>query len=339
METAIRVVLAAVASLAIVGGSLPSPASAQETSVPQRGAGYHIAAPGGSPDLSAFNAQIEKVSEVGGRWVRFGVAAEWAVEEWGLGDQMVFDESVLDTIDQAIDNARAEGLQVYLVTADSYYKDDDRDLYRTMMSGYWSGLSDRFSDRVAVWQVYNEPNGRDYVGWDASVPTDDAYLEKLAADIGLAREVIHARNPGVLVTTNAGGFPVDEALEAEWQRVFDALGDSVDAVSVSAYPQFNETAIAELPDELEYLGARYDKPVIVAEVGLQTCDTCGISEEQQGYYVGETVDSIATADVLATLVYELQDRGTDGEGTFGALRLDGTPKSASRTIFDAVGHY
>lgn len=305
----------------------------------KRGAGFTVAAPGETTDLTAFNRQIAEVSDQGGTWVRFGAPAVWTVEQWGVGDEMVLDETSLDTIDKAIDNARDAGLQVYFITTDSYNDDSDRDRYRDIMSSYWSALASRFADRVDVWQVYNEPNGRDYVNFDADVETDAEYLRKLASDIGLARDTIRESNPDVLVTTNAGGFPMDEALETEWQELFDTLGDSVDAVSVGVYPQMSETAIAELPEELTFLRERYDKPVIVGEVGLQTCATCQISEADQGTYVAKTVDSIAKADVMATLVYELQDRGTDGEGTFGALRIDGAPKDGADKIFAAVENY
>lgn len=328
---------AGVAALVVavtVGLTLADP-DPEETA---RGAGFTVNAPGETPDLTAFNEQIATVAEEGGTWVRFGVPAVWAVEQWGQGDQMVFDERVLETIDDAIDSARDAGLSVYLITTDSYYMDDDRELYRDIMSGYWGALADRFADRVDVWQVYNEADGWDYVNADPDRDTGPEYLEKLADDLGLARDVIRERNPEVLVTTNASGYPVDETLEAEWQTFFDAMGDSVDAITVSVYPQMNETAIAELPGELGALRDRYDKPVIVGEVGLQTCSTC-FSEQDQGEYVARTVDSIAEADVLATLVYELQDSGTDGEGTFGALRIDGTKKSGAQEIFDAIARY
>lgn len=334
-EVLARAVLVCVVALVLVAGLV----CVIDAPSPMRGAGYTINAPVTDSDLAKFDRQIATVSGAGGKWVRFGASYYKVVQSLGPGSELTFDEDVLSVMDRALDKADNAGLNVAFITADGWADDSSREAYRKVMSTYWGELADRFADRVDIWQVYNEPNGRDYVSWDAEVPIDDAYLRKLASDIGLARAVIRQRNSAVLVTTNSMGYPMDDAVYAEWQRVFDILGDSVDAIAVSTYPRFDEAVIAELPGELNDLGDSFGKPVIVAEVGLQTCDTCEVTEAEQGTYVAKTVDSIASADVLATFVYELQDSGTDGEGTFGTLRKDGTPKDGSEKIFDAIENY
>lgn len=332
----------AVMAVIVIGTSLTpdAPASAV-TSSPQRGAGFTIDAPTTTLDLSVFDRQIDRVAREGGKWVRFGAPAVHIVQEWGVGDRMRFQDGALDVLDRALDRAAAKGLQVYFITTDSYnyhWAGTDRDTYQDVMQTYWSKLSERFADKVNVWQVFNEPDGLDYVTGGPREDGDTGYFDRLAADLGLARDTIRAINPNVLVTTNPSGYPAGAEREQTWIEFFDTMGDSVDAISVSAYPTVIDNDIAALPARLERLGDRYNKPVIIAEIGLQTCAGC-YSEDTQGTYVAKAVDSIATADVLATFVYELQDKGTDGEGTFGSLRIDGTAKSGAGKIFASVANY
>ncbi len=296
--------------------------------------GFTVAAPGvDEVSLQAFTDDVEEIRSAGGTWVRFAVRSYDVLDSWGEGDAMHWDEAALGRIDAAVDIARRAGLHIYFITADSYRSDVVGDRYRAMMEQYWDVLAARLGDRVDVWQVFNEADGTHF-GTHAELPQPlpRTYLADLRDLLTLAGKTIKHRAPGVIVTTNAGGFPLGDVTEKRWHRYFDALAPALDVLAVGAYPQTDGTLISEMPARVDRLSESFGTPVIVAEVGLQTCTGC-FSEDEQGSALSETLHRLADSQAVLVLVYTLRD---DGESQFGIFTGDGAPKTGTEAIIDAL---
>lgn len=298
--------------------------------------GYLVAAPGSREDLADFERDVRAVKEHGGTWVRFGVRAYDVVVDWDRDGAIRFDAEGLATVDAALDLATAAGLEVYLVTADTVPEEAvarSGRPYLEIMTEYWQHLAERFGDRVALWQVFNEADGGHFrTGDSLGGELPPAYLEELALVLERAASTIRAAAPRVDVTTTAGGYPVDNAMEEHWGVFFAAVGGPLDVVAVGLYPQVDQPAISSLSDRLERLRDRVGKPVVVAELGLQTCPEC-FSEADQGTYIAASLRELRSAPVRAVLVYELRDSDRYG---FGILHRGWTPKTGAQEIGESL---
>lgn len=300
------------------------------------GAGFTVAAPGEDPSLSAFRADVDRIVDGGGTWIRFGVRAEVVVAEWGGEDGVRFDPSGLDTVVRAARHARDAGLEVYLISTDGDPRPVSDAEYTRSMAAYWEGLAQTFAGEVTVWQIFNEPDGLHY-RTRAEIPESrrPAYYADLGNRLEAAARIIGEHDPAGQVTTNVSGYPIDGSTGAYWQEFFDATAHGLDTLAVSAYPQLDPQALDRLPGLVEQMRSRYDKPVIIAEVGLQTCPEC-FTPDQQGAGVSAAVRALHAAGPQAILVYQLRDDRGSAEQDFGILYSDGRPKSGAGEVFDAV---
>lgn len=298
--------------------------------------GYLVPAPGGSEDLRGFERDLRAVREGGGGWVRFAVRAYDVVEEWDRGGAIAFDERALATVDRALDLARDAGLRVHLVTADSVPEDvlgPSGRTYLATMTEYWQVLAERLGERVEVWQVFNEADGMHFrTGQSLGNAPPTAYLKELASVMTRARRTIRAAAPRAEVTTTAGGYPVDDAMEQRWARFFGAVGPRLDVVAVDLYPQTDQARIDSLPERLGRLHRRVGRPVVVAELGLQTCAGC-FSEAEQGVALSSALAALREAPARSVMLYELRDSDQD---RFGVLHEDWSPKSGAKEISAAL---
>lgn len=290
---------------------------------------------------------LDAIAGLGMGWARFAVRADLTVAAWGDPGQPVrLHESTLETIGWTIDEARARGLEVILMVIDVYPDADaPDDVLTAKQRDYWEQLGRAFADRVGTWQIFNEADGATYriyqdPGIDESGRVDDAgrrYLADLAAKLAVGQEAIHAANPEARITTNLFGYPVDDAIEHRWRTVLDAIAPSLDLITLDMYPQLFEDAIAGMPARLQRISERYGLPVMVGEIGLQTCSECFTEQEQADAYedyVAALDGSIAEAIVF----YDLREGRVDGgRSTFGVLHENGAPKPAHTALEGIAG--
>ncbi|GAB3252890.1 hypothetical protein GCM10027562_13690 [Arthrobacter pigmenti] len=285
--------------------------------------------------LAGFKRDVDALVRNDQEWIRFGITGWEVVADWGDAKSMEWNEDALRGYEEAIDYARSKGLSVYLVTADGHMGLDASSAeYRAMMDEYWSVLADRFADDAAVWQLYNEVDAGHYsrsTGFNGRL--SEGYLSGLETMLGIGRDAIKSANPDTLVTTNTMGWPMSNDTEQRWVRFFDAIESTLDVIAIDVYPVHYTGEIAKLDARVERMKERYDKPVIVAELGLQTCQECW-SEEDQGTYVAAAVQSLAQADPMAVIVYEFRDE--KGDTGFGVLRSDWSGKSGFDSIIASM---
>jgi hypothetical protein len=312
-----------------------SPGSVTASGVPRLG---FTVSPSGIGTRS-FDADVSRITALAGGWVRFAVLPVDVVHDWNVGASIVWDAGALDEYGGALDAATAAGLKICLLTVTGVTGVPDR-TYLDVMESYWRVLARRFGDRVDVWQVFNEADGTDFKD-HTELPhgVDPAYLDRLNTALSSARRAIHSESPGVALTTNAGGFPVDDATESRWHTYFGGISDSLDLLTVDVYPELSPEAIASLPRRLRTLKDAFDKPVAVGEFGLPT-GPGRFSEAQQSTSLCDTLHALVGSVAEHLIIYQLRDEGhgspTDGFGIFDAT---GSPKSAVADLHDAISRY
>lgn len=285
--------------------------------------------------LAGFKRDVDSLVENGQEWIRFGITGWEVVDHWGNAKTMEWNEQALAGYEDAIAYARSKGLSIYLVTADGHMGLDASSAeYRAMMGQYWSVLAERFADDVAVWQLYNEVDAGHYSKSTVfKGRLSGEYLSGLETMLDIGRDAVKSENPDTMITTNTMGWPMENATEKRWVRFFDAVESTLDVIAIDVYPTHYTGEIAKLDARVERMKKRYDKPVIIAEVGLQTCPECW-SEEDQGNYVSAAIESLAQADPMAVIVYEFRDE--KGDTGFGVLRSDWSGKSGFDTIIASM---
>lgn len=285
--------------------------------------------------LAGFKRDVDTLVRNDQEWIRFGITGWEVVDNWGGADTMKWNEDALEGYGKAIAYARSKGLSVYLITADGHMGlDASSAQYRAIMDEYWSVLADRYADDVAVWQLYNEVDAGHYSRWTVfNGRLSEEYLSGLKTMLNIGRDAIKSANPDTMVTTNTMGWPMENATEKRWIRFFDAIESTLDVIAIDVYPTHYTGEIAKLEARTERMKERYDKPVIIAEVGLQTCPECW-SEEEQGRYVAAAVQSLAQANPMAIIVYEFRDE--KGDTGFGVLRSNWSKKSGFDSIIASM---
>jgi hypothetical protein len=194
-------------------------------------------------------------------------------------------------------------------------------------------------------ELFNEPYLPSYSGGH---PDPGHYARLVAAAVPAAR----AANPQArfLIEVDTTYSPNDGATPLDWLTGMYAavpdLGSYFDAVAVHPYAngspltytpgagdRWQSRRIERIHDALVARGAG-DKHLWVTEVGWATCRRAGecVSESRQAAYLR---DLFALRRVMwrgyvdAVFVYALQDyRSSDGSGSFGLLRQDGSRKPA-----------
>ncbi|MCH7951903.1 cellulase family glycosylhydrolase [Patescibacteria group bacterium] len=300
-------------------------------------------------DLNAFKVDVLRMRQMGMDAIRFNV---W---EWEL------DEIYLQKYDEALKTAKDNGMEVFLVTnvpnLSKNGEDLEGDLKKTRalyerLAGRWKGLVD-------VWQIFNEPDDHTYDRYQRIQSYAPGYLENLARLVYEADKTIKTIDPAAKTTVNVSMWvdpSADPWVGADNPRfeevgLFDAvcgfesggrvdrMCQTIDYISLDPYLDKNTEAINRFPEVIDYFYTRYQKPVVVAELGLPTGDG-RFTEEDQGKYISMVIDAIQGGKVrpYALLLYEFRDEAmkAGAEASFGFNRADGTPKPGLVEILEVI---
>lgn len=328
-----------------------------------------VSAVNSSLDINRFKANIDTLSANGQKWVRININdAEIAQEAPGAQIQLVTPTPIqlpptstppptVDTVkglsaspiqwntanlsvyDQAVDYALSHGLKIFLVTSTPIFaKNYTLDDYKTLTDQYFNYLSARYTGKIAVWQIFNNANVSGYTDSLPLTSLDSTYLSNLTSVIGVARNAIKTNDPNALVTTNAGGIPLNDTLTASWNQYFDALSNNLDIISVGMYPNTDTVEISKLSNIIESLKTRYGKDVVVSDTGM--CTQQGVyTESDQQNYVTQAVNNIKLSSVKLVLQYEIMDQDTASgtcNGSYGILKTDGSQKTSYPAVISSM---
>lgn len=322
-------------TLAIIGigigtaGCTSNPESPAESSgTGSERLGAMVGLPVDDADVARWRADIDTLVDHGQNLVRTGIYG------WKVAPQPDrWDPASVSFYREQLDYARERGLDVNLVVpgAPDWAQNYGFDEYRAACRWFWGQMREGFGDQVDLWQAYNEADHAHYQTF-RSATRDATYLAEFAGLLAVAQDTLG--RDGVPVTTNLTGWPLNDEREQEWYLVLDAIGGSLDVISIDLYPADNEDEIARLPERMERVRRRYDKPVFVAEVGLQTTPDAWTETEQQ-QFVAAAIEQLRTAELWGIALYELRDNASPAG--FGIKRADGTHKSGFADVMRALG--
>jgi hypothetical protein len=336
---AIRRVSAALAIVAVVAGVLavlrwaPPAGVRVAASVATHRDLTGLAIPGvrilyDEPD--AAEATLDRVADLGVRWLRFDAA--WSEIEAAPG---TYDFS---RVDRVLAAARGRGLSVLLVLGSTaswarpagadWNHGPDTDAARAGFTAFATAAARRYRGSVQAYEIWNEPN---LPGSWAPAPDPRAYLDLLAG----AYRAIHDADPDATVIAGGTGGGSTGVDTVAWYRELYAGGlrDVNDGIAVHPYPD------APIVDSGELAKARRVRALMDAsgdadtllwgtETGAPTGGTPSIAEVGQAVLIGgihQLWSTIRNAGPL--MYYTLRDfGGDDREDHFGLLRADGSEK-------------
>lgn len=322
----------------------------------------HIIPSNPNLDISRFESNIDRLAQNGQKWVRFNLydydiatEAPGAVipsptptntppptinTVLGLSSNPIqWNTANLTIYDTAIDYALSKGLKIMLVTnTPAFAKNYSYDDYKSLTDVYYQFLANRYKGKVTVWQIFNEANVHDYKDYSPRTTLDSTYLANLSGVIAVAKNAIKSNDPNGLITTNVGGFPLNDTLANNWYQFFDAVKDTIDIVSLDMYPGSDLTEISHLSDRIDAFQSRYLKDVVVTETGL--CTLAGsYTEADQQNYVTLYLNNMKLSSAKLLLLYEIMDensQSTSCKDFFGIVKNDGTQKSSYQSIMGAM---
>lgn len=321
----------------------PSPANA--VVAPADGYGFGSGAMWVTNSAADNNRELDAVAKTGASWIRLLV--DWSAVErtkgqydWGYVDNMVNTAAshglrVLGVIGYTPLWVRPQGAQMLFPTS------PPRDL--AAWSGFVTAAAQRYAGRINAWEVWNEPNLTQFMGFIGDRPQH--YVDIIKA----AYPAIKSAAPGATVVA-AGLSPSDgpDSPPRFMQKLYDAgIGGFFDAAAAHPYvfpggmaadSQHGWSDVARLHDVLAAHGDG-GKKIWLTELGAATSvDGDGVSQQEQAKQITDILGAAAaTPYVGPAFIYSVRDINSantgDRESCFGALLTsDWQPKYTASVL-------
>ncbi len=290
--------------------------------------------------LERFKVDVDLLREHNQTALRFNMR-NGDVILGGDMNNIQWDEDSLRAYDEAISYAQERGMNIYFVTnVPEYAKDYSLEDYKKVTKLFYEELAYRYKGKIAHWQIFNEPDVHHYTDYHGISHMTDEYLKDFGEIVKTASETLEKVDPSAKTTVNASHwvgsgrpFRLDET------RLFDAVKDSVDALTLDFYHDKNIDAIKEFPEEyIATYSEQYGKDIIIGELGLPTYGR--FTADDQRRYVTHAIDAIKGGRIRpkAILLYELNDENAPDDQTnnvekfFGFRFADGQTKPAFESV-------
>jgi hypothetical protein len=295
----------------------------------------------GVAGLATFKHDVDEMAAHGQKWVRAGIAS-WDAQSGGSGTKINWTESTFRYLDQEIDYVLQKGMRLFLVTAEmpGWAESSPLRSYKMSAAAYCAYIANRYKGKISVWQIFNETNMEDFKTHGPAV-LNSAYLREERGVLAYLRRTIKTIDPSIAITTNSGGFHLNDALQEHYFIFFDGIQDQLDMITLDLYPGTDLDQIDVLADRVTTARRRYGKPVSVGEIGLQTCTGCwgGDPFARQRETLVASMARLKQGRAAVVLVYEYRDWGndpSDGEQNFGIVEYDGSHKPAYDALMTAM---
>ncbi len=310
-------------------------------------------------DPAEQDRQLDLIAGVGAQMTRVDVG--WsALEQNGKGQ---YEEWYLDQLDALVSSAEERGVRLLITFTDSpCWASSAPASSKLGCEGAWwdryvqryppadpqdyadalTFLAGRYGDRVAGWEIWNEPN-LDFFFQSSDNAADYAEL------VRTAYAPAKAADPHTwIVAGSTSESPlnfVNELFEHGIKGYFDAFsihpysGDAspLDPLEPKYIKNSFMSGVPAVHDVLRSHGS--DRPIWLSEFGWTTSTIRnvvpwmnGVDEETQAQYVEEALVKVRDWPyVPVAIIYELQDYSAnrdDRNSNYGLLRYDGTFKPA-----------
>lgn len=294
--------------------------------------------------LSQFKQNVDLLAEKKQTWVRMDLVTH-EIAPSGNGVTINWNKKGLSVYDEAINYARKRKLRVMIAsTVPVFAKEYSKEDYQQVAKAYYGFLAKRYKGKVAIWQLFNEPNihhFRDH-SHNPALMDDPNYVSELKAVFQASSQAIKRSDKAANVTTSVShwvGARPPEAFLSQTSVLFDALDESLDLITLNLFPDMSMEEIDRLPTYVKYFKEKYGKEVVIGEIGVSTKPGVGFTESDQARYMGLAIKSLKQGDVRPKVIlfYELMDQTIfqsplDHENYYGTLYNDGTKKSSFEDI-------
>lgn len=310
--------------------------------------GFTVSAYETTQDFAQWSSDMDALQKLGATSIRVGVSP------WLSGTEHIAH------VKRCLEDAKSRGLSVMLTCSQIVGNDESLNTSALMSEAveYVGRMADELAHLVDWWQVANECDARDWRNWsrplwDDSPGTPDEmrqreadriymdteYLTTLRDVIQACSDRIKTVNPNVLILTTVTGVGANTDREYIWRRFYDVISPAVDCLGINLYPIVWWEKYVEMPTRLRRTSQRYNKPILISEIGLPAMSVD--SEIEHGEWIAAQIDRASrSSDVDGVWVYQLKDAkpksdpeySTDAEYRFGVLNYDGTEKIYANSV-------
>jgi len=303
--------------------------------------------------------QLDRIADAGAEIARVDVG--WSsLEQTAKGS---YEQWYLDQLDTVVDKADAHGVKLLITFTDSpcWASSAPESLKQGCDGSWWDRgvqryppadardyadalafLVRRYGDRVAGWEVWNEPN-LDYFFDSDDPPADYARI------VRAAYPAAKAADPSATVIAGSLSEAPPDFVEKLFQH---GIGGHFDAFSIHPYSgdaspldaldggNVKSSFARGVPAVRDVLLSHgEDKPIWLTEFGWNTSTIRGapswmngVDEQTQALYTEQALTKVREwSYVSVAIVFELKDEDDDAgdrNANFGLLRHDGTAKPA-----------
>lgn len=351
------------ACFALVLGCLAVPSAASAAPVPALQA--HLM--WSQYDTADVDHQLDRARDSGAGMLRVDVG--WASMEPNAKGQ--YDAWYLDRLDHVVDGANRRGLKLLLTFWETpcWASSAPENLKQGCTGSWWNRNVQRYApnnakdyadalawavrrygNRVAAWEIWNEPNEPDYLVADDPAA---AYAPLVRAAYPAAK----AADPG---TTIVAGSLANSDYEFTERLLKLGVGGNFDAWSIHPYSEdrsplspgvagWSKASLAAGVPQVRQTLLRYgqNRPLWLTEFGWSTCNVRGqrayencVDEPVQAQYLRQAYEHMASWSYVKVGVwFKLQDTTSDHgnrNDNFGLLRFDGSEKPSFGAFRDAA---
>ncbi len=270
---------------------------------------------------------LDLIAEAGFRFIRMDLSWSGVERQKGVYE---FEKTGYDALTAGCER---RGIRIlYILDYSNKLYEMDRSVRteegRQAFAAFAAEAARRYAGKQIIWEIWNEPNIRQF--WQPQPSVED-YCKLVEA----AAAVIRKADPNAMVVGPATSTIPFEWLEGCFQR---GLLNRIDGLTVHPYrPGPPETVIQDYGRLRDLIGRYAPKeiPILSGEWGysLVNWDNTRLSEERQGQYLARMFLIHLYQGIPVTIWYDWKDDGTDPnerEHHFGTMTHDLRPKTAYR---------
>lgn len=279
-----------------------------------------------------------------------------------------WNQTNLSKIDEAFNYAILKGFKIILTlgphdnscgwqtggSPDCGYGDYNEIGYNNYITRYYSYLAKRWKGKIFIWSPYNESDltafthyfgeckTRSIKGWcqvkdpPPNILTSNEYVNGLNSAFRAIRLAIKTIDPDtklmvhVASPMNVWYYTINKQIER--------VSENVDVIGISLYPGNIEKYVNNIPNILDYLRGKFNKPVYLVETGLPEIDA--IEPEPRA---SKTVNFLSKANkhAMGVTYYQFRDDIINLNETplFGVRKTDETLKPSYFSLINFINNF
>lgn len=288
--------------------------------------------------LEFFKKNVDLLSENNQEWIRFNIYTPELIDS-GDATSFSYDGEILNDYVEAVEYANEKGLKIALVTNTPDFANGlERTEYLNITAAFYRDIATRFKGKIDTYQIFNEANVHNFRNYNERPELSDEYLADFAEVVSIASKALKSVDEEARTTVNMSHWIGSGAdLIKEGSAFFDSVKVSIDVVTLDLYPDSSVEEIDRFPEYVTYFNNRYQKPVVIGEIGWPTFKN-GFSANERVDLMNLSIEAFRGGIVKpeSVLFYELTDEKGISENAFGVLEYDGNPDNSFQGVINIM---